>query len=253
MRRKTLLLAAATSVCLAAASLAAASETLTLRAGFTPDELGVPTNASFAGTFASSTASVPSPVTSLAFYLPAGTALDTRGAGSCTAAVLEAHGPGACPASSRAGFGGGVGVFQLAGETIHERFALDLFFAPERPGQVAILAYLLGSSPVTIEVLLHARQIQAPAPYGLGLVAQIPPIQTLPGASPAAIESAFLTLGAPDVDYFERRHGKRSLVHIKGVIVPRTCPHGGFPIAATAGFADGGSSTVKTSIACPRR
>ena len=54
-------------------------------------------------------------------YAPAGMEIDLRGAGTCTQATLQQRGPSGCPADSRAGFGGGVGVLALPKETSTRR------------------------------------------------------------------------------------------------------------------------------------
>lgn len=161
-------------------------------------------------------------------------------------------GPAGCPANSRAGFGGGVAVVALASQLVHEQFTLDFFFASVERGHLTLLTYVSGTSPLTTGFVVVAKEIPTPKPYGLGFSALVPRISTTPGASYASVESAFATLGASDVAYFERVHGRRTLVHIKGLTVPRTCPAGGFPTRAAIEFTDGARSTVDPTIPCPR-
>lgn len=238
---------------LVTATVAGAGESVSLHAAFSPDRLGVPTNLSATGTFASTTSAIPSPITRIAFYAPAGTRLDLRGTGVCAVAKLERLGPSGCPVDSRAGFGGGVGVFQLAGEVTTERFTVDLFLASRTAGHLAFLAYVRAIAPASIELVLTAREIEAPKPYGLAFTVEVPPIPTIPGASDAAVESAFVTLGSANVTYYKTVHGKRTLQHLKGLISPSTCPHGGFPFKSVFDFADGTSTSDNATIPCPRR
>src|SRR5207244_8510795 len=94
--------------CLLGASSAQAEEQVTItRAGFSPSRLGSPTNAFGSATITSTTGPVPSPITHVNVYGPAGVTLDLRGTGVCSQEKLENIGPKACPANSRAGFGGG--------------------------------------------------------------------------------------------------------------------------------------------------
>lgn len=239
--------------CMSVAAVAWAAETLTVHASFSPDRLGVPTNLSVTGKFGSTTGAPPSPITRLTAYLPAGTEVDARGAGTCAPAKLEVMGPSGCPADSRAGFGGGVGVIELAKEIIHESYTLDFFFGPTEDGHLAVLAYVQASSPVSFELVLVAKEIHGPKPYGLGFTVEVPPIATLPEASDASVESAFLTFGASNVAYFRTVHGKKTLLHVKGVVVPTKCPRGGFPLEGTLDFADGTALTVNPTIPCPSR
>jgi hypothetical protein len=239
--------------CLSFAAVAWATQTLTFRAAFTPDKLGSPTNLSVKGTFHSTTAAAPSPISKLTAYLPAGMTIDVRGTGTCTAVTLEAAGPSACPADSRAGFGAGVALLELAKEIIHESYTLDFFFAPREGGHIVILAYVYGASPASVELVLVAKEIQAPSPYGIGFSLDVPPIPTLPGASNASVEKAFFTVGATNVAYYQKIHGKRTLIHVKGLIIPKRCPSGGFRTVGTIGFADGTSTTATSTVPCPHK
>ncbi len=254
VRRRTLhlaLLILATG-CLATPGLANAAETLTSNVSLTPDTLGAPTNLSATVKFSSPTAGVPPPVSKVTAYLPAGFSIDARGTGTCSAAALEARGTVACPADSRIGFGGGVGLLELAHEVIAEPFTLDLFFGPSENGHLVVLAFVKAISPAFIELVVIAHEVRAPKPYGLGFTFEIPPIPTLPEASNASIESAFITIGDRSIAYYKTIHGKRKLVHVRGLVVPSTCPHSGFPYEALVSFADGTSLINSGTIACPR-
>ncbi len=250
---RILLAALLTCACLTAAGVAWATQTLTFHASFSPEKLGSPTNFSATGKFASTGGGVPAPITKVTAYMPAGVVVDVRGAGTCTQAKLEASGPSGCPADSRAGFGGGVGLLELAKEIIKESFTVDIFLGPKENGHLVFLAYIRASSPAVIELVLKAKEIQGPKPYGLGFSVEVPPIPTLPEASNASVESAFLTFGSTHVAYYKTVHGKRTLFHVRGIIVPRTCPHSGFPVQGSVGFADGTTTTATTTIKCPHK
>lgn len=247
---RVLLAALLTCALLSVGGLAWGADTLVVQERFTPNRLGAPTNLSVAARFVSA-GGPRSPTTRLTLYAPAGLAVDARYAGVCAAATLEREGPAGCPPNSRAGFGGGVAVYTLPGETIHERFTVDFFFAPSAHGHVTLLAYASATTPATIELTVAVKEVRAPKPYGLGFTVDIPPIAPLPGVPPASIESAFATFGAANVAYYERVHGKRTLVHVRGLLVPRHCPRGGFPSEATIEFADGESLTVNPTVPCP--
>jgi hypothetical protein len=230
---------------------ALAAETLVVHESFTPDRLGVPTNLSVTANFLSSDGTPPSPVIKLTLYAPAGLKIDARGAGTCSQNTLTLHGPGGCPPNSRAGFGGGVGVMALGASVIHEPYTIDFFFGPASHGHLALLAYASAVAPVPVELVVIAREVPAPKPYGLGFSVEIPTISTLPGASLASVESTFATFGATNVAYYERVHGKRTLVRLRGMISPKHCPPGGFPSEGIVEFANGSSLTVNPMVPCP--
>lgn len=253
LNARVLLAALLACVCLLIATVAWAADTLVVQESFTPDKLGASTNLSITAKFASTTGGPPSAITKLTLYAPAGLAIDARGTGTCTVTELAKHGPSGCPPTSRAGFGGGIGVLELPKSIIREPYTLDFFFAPSEHGRLTLLAYANAVAPVPAELVVVAREVRAPKPYGLGFSVEIPPISTLPGASLASVESAFATFGATNVAYYETVHGKRALVHLKGMIAPKTCPQGGFPSKGTIDFADGTSLTVNPTIPCPHK
>jgi hypothetical protein len=93
--------------------------------------------------------------------------------------------------------------------------------------------------------------IKGPKPYGLGFSVEVPEIKVLPEASNASAKSAFLTLGAKNVAYYRTVHGKRKLFHVKGIILPKSCPRGGWPVASQFTFEDGSTVMAKRTVACP--
>jgi len=236
--------------CLIGAAIAFASETFTITSYFTPDKLGAPTNLSASAVFATD-GGVPTPVGHVLAYGPAGLGVDVSGAGTCQKAMLEQNGPSGCPADSRIGFGGGRGLVEIAKEFIKEPYTLDFFLAPKENGHLAFLIYAQGTSPVSLELVILAKEVHGPKPYGLGVEFEVPPIPTLPGAAYASIETNYLTIGSQKVAYYHTVHGKQKLVHVKGLIVPKTCPKGGFPFKVTISYLDGSSSTDTYTAPCP--
>jgi hypothetical protein len=226
-------------------------ESLNVNASFAPDRLGASTNLSLTASFASGTGRAPSPVTKFTLFTPAGIGVDTHGVGTCAPTTLERRGPAACPPASRAGFGGGVGVAELPSETVRVPYTLDFFFAAEQSGKLRLLVYVNTAATADVELELVARQIPAPKPYGFGFTVEVPPVSTFQGLPNASIESVFVTVGSPDVAYYESVHGHERLVRVRGVSVPKSCPGGGFPVQGTASFADGSTLTADPTIPCP--
>jgi hypothetical protein len=242
--------------CIACATFAriasAGGDTLIVKEALTPDRLGAAANLSITASFASSADVPPSPIDRLTLYGPVGLGIQARDAGTCTEAALERRGPAGCPPDSRVGFGGGVAVLALPGQIVREPFTLDFFFESSAGGRLRLLAYASGVSPVGGSLVVVAKEIPAPRPYGLGFSVQVPPVLTIPGAEYVSVESAFATIGASNVAYFKTVHGRQTLVHVKGLTVPARCPFGGFPTRATVEFADGATFTVDPAIPCPR-
>ncbi len=250
LRVRVLLLGLTACLCLTGAAIAWASQTLTFSARLTPDKLGAATNLS-AETTITSDEGTPSPVSSVVAYLPAGLKVHVQGIATCEQSKLETRGASGCPASSRVGFGGGVGAVQFGGELVKESYTLDFFLAPSEDGHLAVLIYVNAVNPVPVQLVLVGKEIAAPAPYGFAISVQVPPVSTIPGAANAAVESNYISIGSTNVAYFETVHGKRKLVHIKGLTAPKTCSGHGFPFALTMSFADGTTSTASSTDPCP--
>jgi hypothetical protein len=256
MMPRTRILTAALLSCaflLTAAAVAQAEETVSIKASFSPDVLGVPTSVFGSATIGSTNTPLPSPITHVNVLGPAGMGLNLEGSGTCNAEALERTlEPSTCPVDSRAGTGGGVGVYEIHKEIIKEPFTLELFLASNRPGHVVLLIFLNGSNPVSIQLVFTAPVVKEPKPYGLGFSVNVPIIKVLPEASDASAVSTFLTIGAnKKLTYFKKVHGKRKRFHVQGIIVPKSCPHGGWPVASQFSFEDGSTVTTKSTIPCP--
>ena len=159
--------------------------------------------------------------------------------------------PAGLSRDSKAGVGGGEGAYELAHEIIREAYTLEFFLADNRPGHVALLVLLKGSTPVSIEIIFGGTVITGPPPYGLGFSLEVPLIKVLPEASDASATSAFLTLGAKGLTYEKTVHGRRKRLHIKGIVLPKHCPRGGWPVASQFSFQDGATVLAKRTIPCP--
>lgn len=236
--------------CLSGVAVGGPSEAFTLQAGFAPDELGAPTNLFASLNFASS-ADVPEPISDLVAFGPAGLAVDVQGIATCERTELEADGPSGCSAESRVGFGGGVGVVELGGMLVKEPYTLDFFLAPRERGHLAMLIYVDAANPVGVQMVLTAREIHGPRPYGFGLAVEVPAVSTVPGAANASVETGYVSLGGANIAYYRTIRGRRKLVHINGLVVPTRCPSIGFPFETIATFEDGTTSIARYAYPCP--
>jgi hypothetical protein len=248
---RLLLAGAVLWACMNGVALAAPPQALTLGAAFTPDELAAPTNLSMTLGFTPSTGVVP-PIREVRAYGPAGLTVNVRGMATCGRIALERVGPEGCPPQSRLGFGGGVGAVELAGETVREPFTLDFFLAPRQRGRLQALIYVNASSPVPVQFVLGAEEVDGPPPYGFGLAVEVPAVDTVPGASSATVETSYASLGAANSAYYRTVDGRRKLVPVDGLLTPASCPGGGFPVQVTVAFEGEQPSTATDAIPCPR-
>jgi hypothetical protein len=79
----------------------------------------------------------------------------------------------------------------------------------------------------------------------------VPLIESLPGAPDVSIVRVHVKLGG-DLTYYETRHGKSVAYRPRSVVLPNSCPRGGFRFSATFSFLDGTRAQAKQTIACPR-
>jgi hypothetical protein len=183
----------------------------------------------------------PPPLIEGKVFGPAGLVLHPQGFVTCAPTVLEQTGPSACPTKSIAGPKGfGVGVVSFAGERVQERASVQPFFAPGG----ALEAFVEGSSPVSLELVAVAKIVKASPPFGLEFSAQIPLIETVPGALDASFIEGSLNVGAA------YKQGKKTISYIT---LPRKCSAGGWPAKLELRFLGGASAEASFSLPCPRR
>jgi hypothetical protein len=182
----------------------------------------------------------PAPLTGVKFYGPASAKLHPQGFATCAASVLEKSGPSACSKKSAAGpKGSASGVVSFGTERVHETVSVQGFFAPGG----GLSFFVDGTTPVSIEILSTGKVINSSPPFGPTLTAQVPLIETVPGALDASAQEINVTVGAA------YKKGKKKVYYIT---VPKKCPKGGFPLKAELSFYGGGVSTASYKAPCPK-
>jgi hypothetical protein len=184
---------------------------------------------------------IPPPVLRTVVRLPAGLDLDIPDLRSCSASRLRARGPSACPAQAQIGHGSALIETHVGTVNLPEAIALNAFLGPLQGGQQVLDILGQGYSPFDERVVFTGAVRFVAAPYGEELVLSIPPIPTLRFEPDASIVTFTLTIGA---------HG-RAARHANTLLVPSTCPAGGFPFAAEFTYADGTTGSALATAACP--
>jgi hypothetical protein len=242
-----LVLFGAAALCLPAAAMAAPAVTLKATAlpipGFpgTGDILGagaeVETQVTISG---SEYEGSPSPLTELTVYAPIGVKIASSGFPTCAPAALEASGPAGCPKGSSAGSRGeGLGVVSFGGDRVPEKVSIQEFFIPA--GGLAF--YVVGRTPASFEIIEKGYWTTASSPFGPKLIAEVPLVETVPGADDASILSFKVKVGAA------RKQGKKTVSYIT---LPKQCPRGGAPLKAELKFLSGEVTTVTYNVPCPK-
>jgi hypothetical protein len=250
MRRISTCLAVLGLAVLGMSATAAAAPTITLKAKAVPIP-GFPHTGNILGAGAALQAEYtisgteyggfPPPLIGVKFYGPASAKLHPQGFATCAASVIEAQGPGPCPKASIAGpKGSASGVVSFGTERVQETVSVQPFFAPG--GNLEFFAD--GTSPVSIEVLSKGSVVSSSPPFGPTVVAEVPLVESVPGALDASVEAIDVEVGAA------YKKGKKTNYYIT---VPKKCPKGGFPLKTEMSFLGGATAETTYKAPCPRK
>jgi len=185
---------------------------------------------------------VPSQLTEVKTYLPAGTKLHPQGFVTCKPETLENVGPSGCPKKSQASPVGSAGVVEpIGGELVRENATVQAFFAPGG----ALQFYSNAAAPISAQLIVSTGHfITASAPYGPEFVGPVKLVDTVPGAPPVSTESINIKVGAA------YKQGKKTIYY---GTMPTKCPKGGFPLKAELTFNSGETVTTTYKAACPKK
>jgi hypothetical protein len=192
-------------------------------------------------------------VTEVDLRYPSNLGIATSGLGlaTCSTAMVEALGPEGCPSESVMGTGSVIAEIPVGPEIVDESAPVTIFRAPTENGQIALLLYANGASPVDAQLVLPSLLLSATAPFGGRVHIGVPLIPSLPDSPDVAVVELNTTLGPLGITYYEREHGRTISYQPKGLLLPNSCPRGGFPFAAQLRFTDGSTTTSHTLVPCP--
>jgi hypothetical protein len=183
----------------------------------------------------------PPPLIGVKFITPAGTKLHTAGFATCPNAILESHEVQKCPKKSSAGpVGSAGGVVSFGSTRVHESLTVQPFFA--EGGGLAFFSE--GRTPASIEILSKGAFKTGPGGFGPEFNAEIPLVETVPGAPYGVVETIKVKVGAAF------KQGKKLISY---GTVPKKCPKGGFPVKAELSFYGGAMVPVEVKVPCPKK
>ncbi len=242
-------------VCGCLTSTAQAAQSVRLDASLSPERLGHETTVGFGVQIAGRDGRPPSPLTEVEVSYPdrLGLALSGLGFASCSPSALEAEGDAACPANSLMGYGAATAEIPIGPSDLYEKAHVTVFRAPAEPGQVGLLFHVEAASPVSAELVFPGLLLSAAPPFAGSIDIKVPVVPGLPFGPNVAVVKLAMTVGPTSkIFYYERVHGKTLRYHPRGVMLPDSCPRGGFPFAATFGFEDGSHAAAETTVPCPQ-
>jgi hypothetical protein len=229
-------------VCVAPASASQSTTSATITPTLSPDRLGAEGALQLTIRYSAPEAGVPSPVRRSILRFPVGLGVEIPHLRSCSLERLRARGPSACPKQSLLGHGNALAEAQAGSQIVSENIALSLFVGPFHNLQPTFEILGQGYTPFDERVVLTGTVLPDNPPYGEDLVLSIPPIPTLPLEPDASIVSMSLTVGTPKPSH---------PIILNTVVVPPSCPAGGFPFAAEFTYADGSTGSALASAPCP--
>ncbi len=240
--------------CAALPAAAHAAPSVRLYATLTPEQLGHGTTIGFGFQITAPYGHVPPPLTKVEVSYPndLGIGLSGLGFATCTTRTLEALGPEGCPADSHMGYGSALAEIPIGSQIIRESAPVVLLRGPTHNGHFTLLTFVNAEVPVFAPTTLPSLLLPAPAPFGGRIDINVPLIPTFPDAPDVALTQLHTTIGSQHLTYYERLRGRRRAYHPKGILLPSTCPHGGFPFAVSLTFLNGIRSGARTTVPCPR-
>jgi hypothetical protein len=229
--------------CAFAGGIARADVSARIAPSLDPSRLGAQGALRFDIDFAGGEFGVPPPLRRAVLRFPAGLGIEVPELRGCAPSRLRSMGVRGCPAQSELGRGSALVEAHLGSQIVRESIALWVFLGPIGGAQPVLEILARGHTPFEEQVVLHGTVVSAKAPFGEELVLSIPPIPTLPLEPDASILSLSITLGSSEP------HRARDA---NTVLVPTSCPVGGFPFAGEFTYAEGPSSSALTTSSCPR-
>jgi hypothetical protein len=250
MRRISTCLAVLGLAVLGLSATASAAPTITLKAKAVPIP-GFPHTGNILGAGAALQAEYtisgteyggfPPPLIGVKFFGPASAKLHPQGFATCAENVLKEKGPIGCTAKSKAGpVGSASGVVSFGTERVEETVTVQPFFAPGGNLQF----YVQGTSPVSIEIISKGKVINSSPPFGPTVEAEVPIIESVPGALDASAKVINVRVGAA------YKKGKKTFYYIT---VPKKCPKGGFPLKTIMSFLGGATAEASYKAPCPKK
>jgi hypothetical protein len=235
-------------------SVACGSQLVKLKARFSPDRLGASTTIRFGFTIKSTNGGVPSPVTDVQIFLPAGMGLGTADLGeeTCNQSTIVEFGPDGCSPNSRMGTGNASVEIPVGSMRVKINAQVVVFMGVPQNHHTTMLIYAETVTPVYGQYFFPSELLPATGAYGAKIHTAMPIIPTWPEGPPAVIVHMETTLGPSHLTYYRRDRGKRIGYRPTGMAIPEVCPRGGFPFAAYYHFLDGSTTSSRTSVPCPR-
>jgi hypothetical protein len=224
------------------AALAQGATSATFRPSVRPNRLGASTALTLAFGFSGGEEGVPAPLSEIVVRLPPGLEIHLGGVETCATSRLRSRGAAGCRSGSALGRGHSVLEVHAGSQTLPEESTIHVFRGPNRGTEPTFEIFGQGETPLDQSTISTAILQPTGARYGSSLTLSIPPIPTVVYEPDASFVSMSMTIG-------DLAHGPRA--HAGTIVLPRSCPVGGLPFAASFTFADSSTASAAAKVPCP--
>jgi hypothetical protein len=249
--RRARILLASLLICACLPAGAHAAQSARLHVSFTPEQLGHGTTVNISVEIAAPATQVPPPLTGFDVTYPGSLGFDVSGLGlaTCSQTSLEIFGPIACPADSHIGKGTALAEIAIGPAIVQETAEVTIVRSPKE-GQIALLFYANGESPVSAPIVFPGLLVTGPG-NDESIDIDVPLVPSLPEAPDVALVRLHATLGPQGLTYYEDIHHHLVPYRPQGILLPNKCPRRGFPFSATLSFLDGSHTHADSTVPCP--
>jgi hypothetical protein len=231
-----------------------ATPSVKLSASFSPERLGKGTTIRIGFHVANPSGEAPLAATEIQFFLPPGLGIATSELGlqNCLPAQLELLGRAGCPPNSLMGHGSATTAVPFGSHFVIEQTSVTLFSGPVQGSDPQLLFVTVGEYPVIAEVIFSALVLPAGPRFGGLIETKLPLVPSVPYGPDIALLGLQTTIGPAGITYREDIDGRIVDFRPRGILLPKSCPHGGFPFAVHLSFSDGSGASANATVPCPR-
>jgi hypothetical protein len=252
--RRTGLILAALLACAHLPASTLAAPAAKLHVSLNPEQLGHSTNLSFRLHIDTSRGQPPTPVAELDLIYPSslGLAVGELGLVSCLPIALERLGVPGCSPNALMGRGHAIAEVSIDGELNSETAEIAVVRAPEQEGHIAMYFYIEGRTPLATEIVDPGTLLPTSDSSQEALQIKVPQLRLGPEGPWISLVQLDATIGPNGLTYQERSHGRTVKYKPTGILLPNSCPHGGFRFTAEVIFITGAHATTHTRVPCPK-
>lgn len=251
-RLQVLWLAVAVCAIVPAAAIAQ-TPIVRLKAALTPDTLGASTTVGFGFSIRTASGAVPPPLVGIRVAFPFGLSFlrSTLGLGQrCSPTALLERGIISCPLNARMGAGHARMEAVLGDRRISEPANITVLAGEPNPNYVEGLFFTTGWSPLDAQ-LVFPMAMYFETGTRIRFDATLPLIPTWPDGPIVSVVDLGAEIGPRHLTYTKEVDGRTVSYHPAGLVLPKSCPRGGFRFSASFFFQDGSHVSKQQAVPCP--